>query len=64
MSVDTQPAPSDQRVTVTDIDMPFWSMVSFMLKLALAAVPAILILAFLFSVIGGTLALWGISRSL
>ncbi len=40
----TDPA---QRVTVTDIDMPFGSMVVFMLKWALAAIPAGLILVLL-----------------
>ena len=35
------------KVTVVDIDMPFWSMVSFMVKWAIAAIPAILILTFL-----------------
>lgn len=32
-------------VIVTDIDMPFWSMVSFMVKWAIASIPAIIILA-------------------
>ena len=32
-------------VIVTDIDMPFWSMVNFMIKWALASVPALFILA-------------------
>lgn len=31
-------------VTVTDIDMPFWSMVGFMIKWAIASIPAALIL--------------------
>lgn len=30
------------RVTVTDLDMPFWSMVHFMIKAAFAAIPAII----------------------
>lgn len=30
------------RTTVTDIDMPFWSMVNFMIKWALASVPALI----------------------
>lgn len=34
-----------QMVIVADIDMPFWSMVSFMIKWALASVPALFILA-------------------
>ena len=33
-----------QRVVVTDIHMPFWSMVVFMVKWALASIPAIIIL--------------------
>ena len=32
-------------VVVTDIDMPFWSMVSFMVKWSIAAIPALIILA-------------------
>ena len=35
---------SIQRVVVTDIHMPFWSMVIFMVKWALASIPAIIIL--------------------
>ncbi|HEX8030328.1 MAG TPA: hypothetical protein VF491_17760 [Vicinamibacterales bacterium] len=35
-----------QRVTVIDVNMPFGSMVAFMIKWALAAIPAFLILAF------------------
>ena len=34
-----------KRVVVTDIHMPFWSMVIFMVKWALASIPAIIILA-------------------
>lgn len=33
-----------QMVIVADIDMPFWSMVRFMVKWAIASIPAILIL--------------------
>ena len=32
------------RVVVTDIRMPFWSMVVFMVKWAIAAIPAMFIL--------------------
>ena len=39
-------------VVVTDIRMPFWSMVVFMIKWAVAAIPAFIILA----VIGGVAA--------
>lgn len=34
------------QVVVTDIKMPFWSMVTFMVKAAVAAIPALLILLF------------------
>lgn len=43
-------------VTVTDIDMPFSSMVVFMVKWTLAAIPAFVILA----VTGGLF--WGVLR--
>ena len=45
------PKPAPTRVQVTDIDMPFASMVGFMVKWALASIPAIMIL-FLFVGIG------------
>lgn len=38
------PATSAQRVAVIDIDMPFGSMVGFMVKWTIASIPAILIL--------------------
>jgi hypothetical protein len=53
-------------VVVADIDMPFGSMVKFMVKLSLASIPAFIILVVIFSVIfaifGGVLA--GISQVL
>jgi len=36
---------SARHVVVTDIRMPFWSMVIFMVKWAVAAIPALLLLA-------------------
>ncbi|MBL38846.1 MAG: hypothetical protein CMP07_10610 [Xanthomonadales bacterium] len=35
---------SGDRVTVVDIEMPFWSIVIFLVKLAIAAIPAMIIL--------------------
>jgi uncharacterized membrane protein YvbJ len=35
-------------VTVIDIRMPFWSMVNFMVKWAIAAIPALIILSVIF----------------
>ena len=40
---------NDTRVTVVDIRMPFLSMVVFMVKWAIASIPAIIILAVLAS---------------
>ena len=48
-------------VVITDIKMPFWSMVVFMVKWAIAAIPAFIILAILGVVIAGFLG--GIAQS-
>ena len=54
-----QPLPPSQSVVVKDIDMPFLSMVFFMVKWTMAAIPVLIILAllwlFLASFIGGLL---------
>lgn len=44
---------STNRVTVTDVQMPFGSMVVFMVKWAIASIPAIIILFVLFSIVAG-----------
>lgn len=36
-----------QRVVVTNVQMPFWSMVVFMVKWVIASIPAFIILALL-----------------
>jgi hypothetical protein len=42
---------SDQReVVVTDVSIPFWSMVMLMVKWALAAIPALIILVVIWTV--------------
>ncbi|NCA70803.1 MAG: hypothetical protein EOM91_11980 [Sphingobacteriia bacterium] len=38
---------NDNRVTVVDIQIPFWSMVILMVKAAIAAIPALFILTLL-----------------
>ena len=42
-----------QEVTVVDIKMPFMSMVVFMVKLAIASIPAAIILSLVFGVLMG-----------
>ncbi len=41
-----------QHVTIVDIKMPFISMVIFLVKLSIAAIPAFLILSFIFMLLG------------
>ncbi len=46
------PRPLPTAVRVIDVDMPFGSMVLFMVKWAIAAIPAIVILIMLWTIIG------------
>ncbi|EPZ8237705.1 hypothetical protein ACXWGB_001476 [Vibrio fluvialis] len=41
-----------QEVTVVDIKMPFMSMVIFVVKFAIASIPAMIILGAIFSIFG------------
>lgn len=41
-----------QEVAIVDIDMPFMSMVVLIIKMALAAIPAMIILSILFAIVG------------
>lgn len=50
-------APLRQAVVITDIDMPFGSMVRFIVKWVIASIPAILILWIIMAIIGGIIAL-------
>jgi hypothetical protein len=45
-----------QRVVVTDVQMPFGSMVTFIVKWTIAAIPALIILFIIFMVLGGMFA--------
>ena len=38
-------------VNIVDIKMPFWSMVVFMVKAAIASIPAFIILAIIFALV-------------
>jgi len=44
---------ASNQVVITDIKMPFLSMVVFMVKWAIAAIPAIIILSILGAIIAG-----------
>jgi hypothetical protein len=41
-----------QEVTIVDIKMPFISMVIFLVKLAIASIPAFIILSVIFMILG------------
>jgi len=45
--------PLSQKVSITDVDMPFGSMVVFILKWTLASIPAMIILVVLGAVMVG-----------
>ena len=47
----------EQKVVVTDIHMPFWSMVLFMVKWVFASIPAMIIFFVVAGLIMGTLSL-------
>lgn len=53
----------ESRVTVTDVSMPFGSMVIFMIKWSLASIPAMIILflmwMFIAGILGGLLSVAG-----
>lgn len=50
------------RVAVVDVDMPFGSMVTFMVKWALAAIPAMIILFAVGVALAAVLAFLGVVR--
>jgi hypothetical protein len=49
-----------KEVVVTEIRMPFWSMVWFMVKWVIASIPAFIILAIIFWLVVAVLAGFGI----
>ena len=59
-SAEHSPQPSAPAVRVVDFTMPFWSLVGFMIKVSLASIPAVIILAvvylFAVAIFGGVLA--------
>ena len=46
---------NSNQVSIIDIDIPFWSMVTFMVKAAIAAIPAFIILSIIGSMLFATL---------
>ena len=61
---DKQYQDAEKKVVVTDIRMPFWSMVLFMVKWVIASIPALIILSMIISLIMAVIttifgAMWG-----
>jgi hypothetical protein len=54
-------AEPDTRVTVIDIRIPFWRLIAFLVKLALAAIPAAILFAIIIWAIVAALRLIGFS---
>ena len=47
-----QPPAAPHRVSIADVEIPFWRMVAIIIKWTLAAIPAIIILSVIFAIIG------------
>ena len=47
-----QPPVAPHRVAIADMDIPFWRMVAIMIKWSLAAIPAVIVISIIFSIIG------------
>ena len=58
ITVDTKREKSLSQVKIENINMPFWAMVGFLIKLSLASIPAMIILTVIFGIL--TLVLGGI----
>jgi hypothetical protein len=41
------------KIVITDIKVPLWSLVVLMIKIAIAAIPAAIIIAIIYSIAGG-----------
>ena len=47
-----QPPVAPHRVSIADIDIPFWRMVAIIIKWTFAAIPAVIIVSIIFGIIG------------
>jgi len=46
-----QPPAAPHRVSIADVDIPFWRMVAIIIKWAFASIPAIIIISIIFAVL-------------
>ena len=50
-----QPPAAPHRVSIADVDIPFWRMVVIIIKWAFASIPAVIIISIIFGIIGAIL---------
>ena len=50
-----QPPAAPHRVSIADVEIPFWRMVAIMIKWTFAAIPAVIIVSIIFGIIGAIL---------
>jgi len=50
-----QPPAAPHRISIADVEIPFWRMVAIMIKWTLAAIPAFIIISIIFGIIGAVL---------
>jgi hypothetical protein len=50
-----QPPAAPHRITVVDLDIPFWRMVTIMIKWTFAAIPAVIIVSIILGILGAVL---------
>lgn len=47
-----QPPTAPHRVSIADVEIPFWRMVAIIIKWTFAAIPAVIIVSIIFGIIG------------
>ena len=52
-----QPPAAPHRVAIADIDIPFWRMVAILIKWAIAAIPATIVISIIFGIIAAIIGL-------
>jgi hypothetical protein len=55
VAMSVQPPAAPHRVSIADIDIPFWRMVSIIIKWTFASIPALIIISIIFSIIAAVL---------
>jgi hypothetical protein len=54
-SMSVQPPAAPHRVSIADVEIPFWRMVAIIIKWTIAAIPAVIIISVIFGILGALL---------